>query len=66
MIPLSYSLNMFGGAFKFEIEPQVLPPPSLTDDFTSTVYVFVIENDFRLPYLFNLPKNLSRHRAESC
>lgn len=63
MIPLSYSLNLFGGAFKFEIEPQVLPPPppSLTDDFTSTVYVLVIENDFRLPFLFKLPKNLSRH-----
>lgn len=48
MILLSYSLNLFGGAFKFEIEPQVLPPPSLTDDFTSTVYVFVIEKAYHV------------------
>lgn len=49
------------GDFKFEIEPQVLPPLSLTNDFTSIVCMFVLEGSFRLQYLFNLPKNFLRH-----
>lgn len=49
------------GAFTVETDPQILSVPSLTNDFASIVYIFVIEGGCRLQYLFNPSKKFSRH-----